>query len=157
PTGWSFGLYAKDRPTMRRIPPGLPKLEREEDVAALLGLASTRELHPLMRPGVGRGSPYVEFEIPKKRGGTRKIAAPRTPLKRAKRKILEAILWKIPVHEACHGFVPGRSIATNAAPHVGAAVILKVDLRDFFPSIHYRRVEGLFRRQCGYPEKVAAV
>ena len=64
------------------------------------------------------------------------------------------ILGKVPMHDACHGFVAGRSTVTNATPHVGAALILKVDLRDFFPTIHYRRVRGLFR-WLGYSETVA--
>ena len=66
-------------------------------------------------------------------------------MKRVQRKILDAIVARIPTHEACHGFTKGRSIVTNATPHVGARVVLRVDLADFFPSIHFRRVEGLFR------------
>jgi hypothetical protein len=42
-----------------------------------------------------------------------------------------------------HGFVPGRSIATNAVPHVGKAVELKFDIKDCFPTIHFGRVRGL--------------
>jgi len=34
------------------------------------------------------------------------------------------------------------SIATNAAVHVGAKVVLKVDLKDFFPTVTFRRARG---------------
>jgi len=46
---------------------------------------------------------------------------------------------------------------TNATPHVGRALILKLDLRDFFPSIHYRRVVGLFEGLGYVPEAAAAL
>lgn len=49
-----------------------------------------------------------------------------------------------------------RSIATNARPHVGAAIVVNMDLQDFFPSIAYPRVKGLLRA-LGYPEAVATV
>lgn len=55
-----------------------------------------------------------------------------------------------------HGFVPGRSIVSNATPHVGRQIVLNLDLRDFFPSITFRRVKGLFH-SFGYSEHVGTV
>jgi retron-type reverse transcriptase len=98
----------------------------------------------------------VEFEIAKARGGTRRIAAPRARLRAIQRKLLDEILANVPVHDACHGFVTGRSTLTNALPHVGAAVVIKLDLKDFFPSVHYRRVRGLFQ-WLGYSAEVSGV
>ena len=43
-----------------------------------------------------------------------------------------------------HGFVRGRSIVTNASRHLHREIILNFDLEDFFPSIHFGRVKGLF-------------
>jgi retron-type reverse transcriptase len=86
----------------------------------------------------------MRYEIPKRRGGKRVILAPMTELKAIQRKIYHEILANNPVHYSVHGFVPGRSIITNAAPHVGKAVVLNMDLKDFFPSIGFRRVRGLF-------------
>ncbi len=71
-------------------------------------------------------------------------------MKSAQRLILRTILDQIPSHPAAHGFVVGRSIKTNALPHVGQALLLKFDLKDFFPTVHYRRVLGLFS-SLGYP------
>jgi retron-type reverse transcriptase len=65
------------------------------------------------------------------------------------RRILENILAKVPAHDAAHGFIPGRSTVTNARQHLGAELLVKFDLRDFFPTIHYYRVLGLFAR-LGY-------
>lgn len=43
-----------------------------------------------------------------------------------------------------HGFTKDRSILSNARRHQGCAVLLNFDLVDFFPSIHFGRVLGLF-------------
>ena len=77
-------------------------------------------------------------------------------MRRAQRALLDQILAKVPQHPAAHGFVAGRSTVTNARPHVGAALVVKTDLKDFFPTVHYRRVIGLFEL-LGYNEAVAGV
>ena len=163
PTGWAFGMFPNDASPQRKAKKpsrvkaldeyGLPKLA---DVAAVAAFAGVDEagLTALMRPGTGPGSGYVEFEIPKAKGGARRIAAPRTPLRKIQRKVLDEILAKLPLHDACHGFVAGRSTVTNAKPHEGAALVVKMDLKDFFPTVHYRRVKGLFQH-IGYGEDVA--
>jgi retron-type reverse transcriptase len=164
PTGWAFGIFPNDKSKQRKPKKparvkaldayNLPKLADDAAIAAFAGVEQDR-LRELMRPGVEAGSGYVEFEIPKAKGGTRRIAAPRTPLRKIQRKLLDEILAKVPLHDACHGFVPDRSTVTNAKPHEGAAIVVKLDLKDFFPTVHYRRVKGLFE-QLGYGEDVAA-
>ena len=156
PTGWQYGLWpvpATARKKKRAAPADLPSVKTLAQLAELVGLDET-SLRRWMRPGVERASAYVEFEVPKATGGTRRIATPRPTLKKVQRVILREILEKVAVHPNCHGFVRGRSVVTNAAPHVEAAVVIKLDLRDFFPSVHYRRVRGLFAR-LGYSGPVA--
>jgi hypothetical protein len=164
PTGWAFGTFANDRGAARAKPKppsrpaalealGLPKLASRAAVAKLVGVPED-ELPKLMRPGTAKGSGYVEFEIPKAKGGTRRISAPRAPLRKVQRILLEQILDKVPMHDACHGFVAGRSTVTNARPHEKAAIVVKLDLKDFFPTVHYRRVKGLFEH-LGYGAEVA--
>src|SRR5581483_2237421 len=80
--------------------------------------------------------------------------APKQHLRAIQRRILREILAHIPAHAAAHGFVQGRSIRTFAAPHLGKAVVLSMDLADFFPSFTRARVQALFRL-AGYPEAVA--
>ncbi len=165
PTGWEFGLLKNRWGSTRRPPPlmgkppslvgQLPRLATRQDVAALVGV-EVSELEALMRPGTGAGSGYVEFEVPKRSGGVRRISAPRARLKEVQRAILTKILEHMPAHEAAHGFVKGRSTVSNAAPHTGATVVVRVDLEDFFPTVHYRRVRGLFRAH-GYGDEVASV
>lgn len=123
---------------------GLPVLETEASLAQWLQI----DLHRLRwfthNRLVDSAWHYVRTEIPKRRGGKRVLLAPKTELKTIQRKLLGDLLGKLPVHPAAHGFVPGRSIVTNAAPHAGRRFVLNLDLKDFFPSISYRRVRGLF-------------
>jgi hypothetical protein len=98
---------------------------------------------------------HYHYRILGKPGGdVRLIEAPKTRLKQMQRQILAEILEKIPVHPAVHGFRRGRSIKTFAAPHAGQRVVVRMDLRDFFPSISAPRVQAMFR-MAGYPERVA--
>lgn len=140
-TGWRFGLYRGSTKPSRPVA-ALAQLRSKEDVLRLLGVTET-ELTPLLRPGAGPGCPYITFEIPKSTGGSRQLCAPRRPLKALQRKLLRQLFAPLPVHAAAHGFVPLRSTLTNARPHVGAQVILKMDLVEFFPTIHFGRIIGL--------------
>jgi hypothetical protein len=70
--------------------------------------------------------------------------------------MLDHLLTKLDVHQAAHGFCQERSIVSNATPHVGAGVVVNVDLRDFFPTVTYARVKGVFRA-LGYGEQVATL
>ncbi len=161
---WPYGIFSASTAAVAKKPKaparpkaleeyGLPRLPNGAAVAKLVGLTEA-QLVPLMRPGVASGSGYVEFEIPKAKGGTRRIAAPRKTLRKVQRTLLDQILGKIPMHDACHGFVVGRSTVSNASPHQGAAIVVKLDLKDFFPTVHYRRVRGLFQ-WLGYNAEVA--
>lgn len=99
---------------------------------------------------------FQHFEIAKKTGGMRLISAPMPRMKRAQYWVLDNILAKIDLPDTAHGFVPSRSIVSNARPHVGARIVINLDLKDFFPTITYPRIKGLF--VClGYSEQVATI
>jgi RNA-directed DNA polymerase len=98
---------------------------------------------------------HYHYQVLVKRSGNiRLIEAPKPRLKELQRQILSAILEKIPPHPAAQGFLKGRSIKTFVAPHVGRRVVLRMDLRDFFPTFGGARIQTLFRTM-GYPESVA--
>lgn len=97
---------------------------------------------------------YHYRPLAKRTGEARLIEAPKPRLKEIQRQILSEILEQIPAHDASHGFRRGYSIKTFAAPHVGRRVVLRLDLRNFFPSIRAARVQALFRT-IGYAETVA--
>jgi len=83
----------------------------------------------------------------------RLLEAP-TPLLRAVlRRLLADVLRWVPVHPAAHGFVAGRSAQTHARQHVGADLVVSLDLRHFFAAVSAVRVAGLFRAM-GYPDGV---
>ena len=77
-------------------------------------------------------------------------------LKRAQYWVLDQVLAKVPSHAAAHGFLPGRSIVTNATPHAGREVVINLDIQDFFPTITFPRIKGVFRG-LGYDERVATM
>src|SRR5262245_6523105 len=69
--------------------------------------------------------------------------APKRRLKAIQRKLLELLVEKLPVSEHAHAFRRGRSIRAGAESHVGKRFVLKLDLKDFFPSVTVARVRGL--------------
>jgi hypothetical protein len=89
---------------------------------------------------------YHEFAIPKRSGGQRRIFAPSPELKTIQRRVLRRILSRLKCHPAAKGFERGQSIVTNALPHVGQAVILRMDLKDYFQSTEAKRVRNFFLR-----------
>lgn len=89
---------------------------------------------------------YREFTIPKRSGGTRRILAPADDLKALQRRILRRLLARLRAHPAATGFERGQSIVTNARPHVGQAVVVRLDLKDFFPATRARRIQDYFRK-----------
>lgn len=101
-------------------------------------------------------SHYTRFEIPKRSGGMRAIWAPLPKLKQAQHWILHEILERLLVHGSAHGFISGRSIASNAAAHTNSQILVKLDIENFFPSISWKRVKGVFRK-AGYPEQIATL
>jgi hypothetical protein len=152
--GVSGGLSARTADEARLGKLGLPVLATPEVLARAMGL-SVGQLRALcFTRTASTTSHYVRFLLPKKTGGTRLISAPMPRLKAAQAWVLENLLKKVPVHEAAHGFREGRSIVTNARPHVGAGMVVNLDLKDFFPSVRYPRVKGLFAK-LGYSEATA--
>lgn len=134
---------------------GLPKWSVEADVAKALNLSVGRLRHFSIHREKERVLHYVQFAIPKRSGGERVILAPKRELKTLLRSLNSLLITKLPVSEYSHGFLPRRSIATHAAGHVGKKVVVRLDLKDFFPSIHVGRVRGLLIA-LGYSYPVAA-
>lgn len=134
---------------------GLPVWKTEEDVAAALSLTPGKLRHLSQHRHRETMPHYITFAIPKRSGGERLIHAPKRRLKTALRALDRLLVSKLPKSEHAHGFIKGRSIATNAAPHVGKAVVLHFDIKDCFPTIHFGRVRGLLIA-LGYSYPVAA-
>lgn len=131
---------------------GFPVLFDQHHLAVVAGVSS-------QTIGQIRSNPaayYTRFRIPKQRGGSRLIAAPTVQL----RKILDwlhiHLTSRLAVHHAAHGFRRGRSIVTNATPHVGAAAVLRLDLEDFFGTVRASHCAASLR-DAGYSRGVSAL
>ena len=134
----------------------LPLLATPADLATGLGLTIPRLRWLAFHTEVASRIHYVQFTVPKKSGGQRTLSAPHKSLAAAQRWILENIIRKLPCDVAAHGFLPGKSILSNAREHVGQAVVVNSDLEDFFPSITFPRVRSVFQR-AGYSGAVATI
>jgi RNA-directed DNA polymerase len=99
---------------------------------------------------------YRAFQIPKRSGGQRTIYEPEETLKRVQRLVLRRLLKRLRSHAAAHGFERGRSIVTAALPHARRAVVLRMDVRDFFAETSAARVESYFRA-VGWNAEAAAL
>lgn len=130
---------------------GLPPLANFHDLAGLLKM-EVRDLFKLVMKSGARH--YLFHEIPKKSGGVRLLMAPLPRMKSAQRRLLSTLVSKAPLHHAAHGFREGHDVMTNAGPHVSKAIVICMDISDFFPSFTFRRVSGYFR-QLGYSRGVA--
>ncbi|MGE0045876.1 MAG: reverse transcriptase family protein [Hyphomonadaceae bacterium] len=134
----------------------VPKLEAPGDLAAWLELpmeqvdwlADVRRGHA--RAATTQLQHYSYTFVAKRVGAPRLIESPKPRLKSVQRRILHEILDCVPPHLRAHGFVRGRSCISGAQLHAGEYVVVRLDLRRFFPSIQSARVHGLFRA-IGYP------
>lgn len=134
----------------------LPVLASPDDVSKALAVPIARLRWLAFHSEASNVTHYVRFQVPKKSGGTRELAAPHRDLARCQEWILRQVLEKIPVAGQAHGFVPGRSTMSNAVPHVGQQVIVNVDLKDFFPTVTFPRVKGIFQ-ELGFSPAVSTI
>ena len=117
-------------------------LESRQDVATLLDVTDRQLRYLLYSP---RYKKYEKFEIKKKTGGVRLIYSPNHALKDLQRK-LNVILQQIyQPKPSTYGFVKGRGIVKNAEQHLRQKCVLNLDLKDFFSSINFGRVQGLLK------------
>ena len=86
----------------------------------------------------------------------RELRVPDPATKAIQRRLLHGLLDRVPVHPAAHGFERDRSIVTNALPHAGRAVVIRMDIVDFFGTTSERRVRRLFR-VLGWDAETAAL
>lgn len=117
-------------------------LQTRADIAKLLDIEESRLIYHLYV--VPPNKRYRSFQISKRSGGTRGILAPATALKIIQQKLNQVLQVAYKPKPQAHGFLPGKSIVTNARIHPKQKFILNVDIRDFFPSINFGRVRGMF-------------
>lgn len=101
---------------------------------------------------------YKRYQIPKRDGSKRTVFEPAYSLKLIQKWILEEILYKIPVSQYSYGFRKGMSnpLKKNAELHLKNLFILKMDLKNFFPSIDRDRVYYTYN-QIGYNPTISNI
>jgi RNA-directed DNA polymerase len=126
----------------------LQSLQSASDIpslALLLGCSPRTFLYLLY--GLTDGRRYHEFSIRKRSGANRKILTPIKPLKQVQRAFAALLDQIYQPRDCVYGYIHNRGIRQNAELHAGQRWLLRIDLKDFFPSIHFGRVRGMFLKK----------
>lgn len=93
---------------------------------------------------------YKKYTIPKRNGrGVRLIAQPSKEVKYFQYIAKKIILDALPVHPVASAYQKGSSIKGNALAHVKNKFLLKMDFRDFFPSIRPKLLLDVINKKIG--------
>ena len=118
------------------------RLKSTHDVAQLLQVPNEYLIYYIDR--IPHDFRYKKFRVPKRSGGYRNIHSPNSSLGIVQRKLSQVLYAVYRPRPSVHGFATSRSIVTNAQAHVKKKFILNLDIKDFFGSINFGRVRGLF-------------
>jgi RNA-directed DNA polymerase len=116
-----------------------------EDREHLRQLAANISIHysPFQRPKVAKPFQHV---ISKK---LRSIDNPSPELKHLQRKIARNLLGHLKAPDFLYGAVKGQTIHTNAALHHGAKLIVKMDIKSYYPNVTDTHVFRVWRHELG--------
>lgn len=142
-----------DVPDFNAIPDGLPCVFDSMSLAASLGIRNRTLMHLIVK----RGSMYRRYTIPKKSGAPRSIHAPNKMLKFVQGRILTRYFDQLDYPEHISAYVPGRSTRESAEKHAGKAVLIVLDLKDFFTSTRRSWVRKAIQDQFGYSHNVSGL
>lgn len=103
-----------------------------EKIAKSLGMSYT-DISKIIKTAPHR---YKVYNIPKKNPNKyRTIAQPAREVKLLQNWIIENVLCNYSIHEAASAYITGKGIKDNAMRHVKNNYMLKLDFKEFFPSI----------------------
>ncbi|OFA03723.1 retron St85 family RNA-directed DNA polymerase [Duganella sp. HH101] len=89
---------------------------------------------------------YKIYTIPKRSGGERIIAQPARETKLIQNWLVENAFGSLPIHKAATAYRSGASIKHNAEMHAKSRYMVKLDFKNFFPSITYNDLVAHFSR-----------
>jgi hypothetical protein len=139
---------------------GLPLFFDDTSLAAKLDLTGSQLwglLKAATREDAGsKDSLYRRWTIPKRSGGKRVLYAPQGALKGIQTKIRDRIINPAPKSDISVAYRNGMCPGDTARKIAGARVILKLDIKNFFPSIHQTYVKNYFL-SLGYNEEVSNI
>lgn len=156
--GYSNALFLKETNIENLEKLGLPIIKDDKELAEFFGIEYKQLRFLTYHRDVVKFDNYNRYTIPKKKGGVRNIAAPKKILKEVQRKILDDILTKIEISDCANGFIKGKSIVSGAGIHKNSNVelLINMDLENFFPTITFERVRGMFQK-FGYSGYVSSL
>jgi retron-type reverse transcriptase len=125
--------------------PVIRKINNKKDLISFFGDEIDQENFDNILYGKEKEQ-YKKFVINKATGKPRTLHAVPPKIKHIQRIALDKLqaVEQYQPSSYAHGFVLKRSIVTNAIPHRRKKRIIKMDLKDFFPSIHEDRVRDMF-------------
>lgn len=135
---------------------------------ALIGAQTAEEIAEILEVPLGQllhilyaypdDKKYISFDIEKKSGGYRNIKAATGGLRVIQSKVAPLITKHYRARNSVHGFIKERSVVSNAKQHKRQKYVFNIDLLDFYGSINFGRVRGLFRaKPFSMGEKAATV
>ena len=98
---------------------------------------------------------YNALPIKKKSGKMREVFQPHRQLK-LYQKIIKELLEKKYTPIPCVFGVKGNS-KQHSSIHIGCEYLIKIDIKNFFPSISKDKVKQLLQNQLGYSEEVSEI
>lgn len=121
---------------------GFLSLTSVRELASVLDVPYSRVIWAIYKTPTAQR--YDSFDIPKRMGGKHRILAPFPALKFIQRKLGQILQMVYEPKPSVHGLGSGRSVVSNARRHLKKRYVLNIDLEEFFPSINYGRVRGMF-------------
>ena len=79
-----------------------------------------------------------KFSIKKKDGTSRSIYQPVKKVKTIQYWLMANVFEKLPIHPSSAAYIKGKSILSNATRHRKNRYFLKMDFKEFFPSIKWK-------------------
>lgn len=111
------------------------------DIANLLEIPAGQLLYILYH----KKDNYRTFSIEKKNGKKRIINAPNGGVSILQEKLKPIIEYFYRPKKSAHGFIKEKSIITNAVMHTKKKFVVNIDIENYFDSITFARVYGIFK------------
>lgn len=124
------------------------------DVANLLEVPTGQLLYILYE----RKNNYRSFNLKKKNGENRIINSPYSGLAILQQRLKTILDYFYRPKKSAHGFIKNKSIISNAEKHIKKRYVVNVDLEDYFGTITFPRIYGLFKsRPFNFSHSAATV
>lgn len=134
----------------------LLKIKVKADLLAYFEITEKELNHLLYR--LPDNYKYYTFSVKKKDNSSRIINSPNLELKVLQTKLKDDLLQVFGNKGCVHGFVKDKSILTNAKLHLRKKILVNIDLKDFFSTIHFGRVRGMFmKKPFNFNETIATL